>query len=117
MNGQRNDISACAVCGRRPSEPAPSPDRRPSPPSAGRRPPASSRSASSLLASSGRVAEPSAEHGVARVDVEVLPGLGVLQDDEADVGQLGLPWIPEPDGDDLVSLREQTADDDAIRAR
>ena len=52
------------------------------------------------------VAEPAAELGIARVDEQLLAGLGVLDDDQAGVGQLELPGVDEADGDDLVALGE-----------
>ena len=54
-----------------------------------------------LLAGS---AEPMPELGVARVDGELLAGLGVLDDDHAGVGKLVLARVEEPDRDDLVAL-------------
>ena len=38
------------------------------------------------------------------VDVELLAGLGVLHDQRADVGQLHLARVEQPDGQDLVAL-------------
>ena len=43
---------------------------------------------------------------VARVDDELLAGLGVLDDDQTRVGELVLPGVDEPDRDDLVPLAQ-----------
>ena len=50
------------------------------------------------------LAQPVPELGVARVDRELLAGLGVLDHDHAGVGQLVLARIEQPDRDDLVAL-------------
>ena len=50
------------------------------------------------------LAQAAAELGVARVDDELLSGLGVLDDDHAGVGKLVLARIEQPDRDDLVAL-------------
>ena len=58
-------------------------------------------SASRVLAG---LAQAMPELGVARVDRELLAGLGVLDDDHAGVGKLVLARIEQPDRDDLVAL-------------
>jgi hypothetical protein len=40
------------------------------------------------------------------VDVELLAGLGILHDQRADIGKLDLAPVEQPDGQDLVPLRE-----------
>ena len=52
-----------------------------------------------------RLPEPSPEALVVRVDVQLLAGLGVLDDDRADVRQLDLARVEQPDGQHLVALR------------
>ena len=47
-------------------------------------------------------AEPGAKQRVAGVDDELLPGLGVFDDDQADVGQLVIGGVDDAQGDDLV---------------
>ena len=47
------------------------------------------------------------EAPVVGVDVELLAGLGVLQDHRADVGQLDLARVRQADGEDLVAPVEQ----------
>ena len=47
-----------------------------------------------------------AELGIARIDDELLAGLGVLYDQEPGVGQLVLARIDQTDGDDLVAFGE-----------
>ena len=67
----------------RPSAPAPRRGRRRWTPSAGRRRRALRRGCELAPREPGRVAEPAPEHGVARVDEDLLAGLGVLQHDDA----------------------------------
>ena len=55
----------------------------------------------------GRGREPLAEPPVARVDLQLLPGLGVLDEDDADVRQLALARVDEPDREQLVTLVEE----------
>ena len=50
------------------------------------------------------LAQATAELGVARVDRELLSGLGVLDHDHAGVGKLVLARVEEADRDDLVTL-------------
>ena len=59
------------------------------------------------LARHGRRREPLAEPPVARVDLQLLPGLGVLDEDDADVRQLALARVDEPHGEQLVALVEE----------
>ena len=59
------------------------------------------------LAGQRRGREPLAEPPVAGVDLQLLAGLGVLDEDEADVRQLALARVDEPDGEQLVALVEQ----------
>ena len=61
--------------------------------------------------------EAAAESGVVGVDVELLAGLGVLHDQRADVGQLDLARVEQPDGDDLVAPVEQAQRPLPARAR
>ena len=51
-------------------------------------------------------AEPGAQQRVAGVDDELLPGLGVFDDDEADVGQLVIGGVDDAQGDDLVARHQ-----------
>src|SRR5207237_8578961 len=46
------------------------------------------------------VAEAASELGIARVDEQLITGLGVLDDDESGVRQIELATISQPDGDD-----------------
>ena len=62
------------------------------------------RSSASRCLARGPQAVP--ELGVARVDDELLAGLGVLDHDHAGVGELVLPGVDEPDRDDLVPLAQ-----------
>ena len=66
------------------------------------------RGASAARSSASRclagLAQAVAELGVARVDRELLAGLGVLDHDHARVGQLVLARVEQPDRDDLVAL-------------
>ncbi len=48
----------------------------------------------------------SAEAAVVGVDEQLLAGLGVLDDDHAEIGQVHLQRIVEAHGDDVVPLRE-----------
>ena len=50
--------------------------------------------------------QPVPELVVARVDDELLAGLGVLDDDQPRVGELVLAGVEEPDRDDLVALAQ-----------
>ena len=56
------------------------------------------------LARLAGLAQAMPELGVARVDDELLAGLGVLDDDHARVGKLVLAGVDEADRDDLVTL-------------
>ena len=58
--------------------------------------------ASSCSSAGGQQA--AAELGVARVDEQLLAGLGVLDDQQPGVGQLVLPTVDQPDGDHLVPV-------------
>ena len=62
------------------------------------------RSSASRSLGGGR--EAPAEAAVVGVDEQLLAGLGVLDDQQAEVGQLHLQRIVEPHRDDLVALRE-----------
>ena len=64
-----------------------------------------------------RPREAAAELGVARVDDELLAGLGVLDDDHAGVGQLELARVEQADRDDLVALASAGAAAAPSRAR
>ncbi len=50
--------------------------------------------------------QPGAQQRVAGVDDELLPGLGVLDDDQADVGQLVVGGVHDAQRDDLVAGRQ-----------
>ena len=69
------------------------------------------------LARLGGVVEAPAERAIARVDVDLLAGLGVFEDDRADVGQGALARVDEADGDDLVPARQQVERASPSRAR
>ena len=55
----------------------------------------------------GRVSQPLAEARVARVDEDLLAGLGILHIDRAHVGQLGLAGIAHLESHDLMAAGEQ----------
>ena len=67
-----------------------------------RRIPAARRASRSLDAR----AEPGAQQRVAGVDDELLPGLGVLDDDQAGVGQFVVGGVDDAQGDDLVARHQ-----------
>ena len=110
IHGEPSDISAAAACATRRSGRA-----RVTRSSVGRDlvdvDPGAERSprASSASRSSPASREAAPELGVARVDDELLAGLGVLDDDHAGVGQLVLARVDEPDRDDLVALGRAAA--------
>ena len=67
---------------------------------------AGKRHAQLALAPLGDRGEALAEAPVVRVDEQLLAGLGVLHDQQAQIGQLHLQRIVEPHRHHLVALRE-----------
>ena len=55
----------------------------------------------------GQLVEPAPELGIARVDGQQLAGLGVLDHEDAGVGQLQLAWVRQPQRHQLVALAEE----------
>ncbi len=64
------------------------------------------RVADGLVLLLGRGQQAAAELRIARIDEQLLAGLGVLDEQQPGIGELVFAGIDQPDGDDLVPLGE-----------
>ena len=64
------------------------------------------RTADGLVVIVGQHVQPPAEHGIARVDEQHLPRLGVLHVQQAGIGELVLARVHHPHRNDLVTPGE-----------
>ena len=104
--GRRRWRAGCAACAGRRSAGSRRRDRRPSTSSSASTPAARKAERSSASRRFAAAAKRWRKPAVVRVDEQLLAGLGILDDEQAEIGQLHLQRIVEPHRDHVVALGE-----------